>query len=206
MSTAQRKPVTSYSTLEQTVAWLLVVSLGGCVTVPPPPKAGEPVRTTSTDTAVVGRLVLVRSGADQTPYRSTADHALCFVPDAVDYEQAKKGVRSATIESDGTFKALLPPGDYKLYSQHRLYPTEWLAVLPLVKLSVSSRSPGEVEYAGTLRLDVEQAMQSRPPKKRSPDVREVPISLADESQQQSRSMDAKLVPALLQLQADVAFA
>jgi len=57
-----------------------------------------------------------------------------------------------------------------------------------------------------LRLDVEQAMQSRPPKKRSPDVREVPISLADESQQQSRSMDAKLVPALLQLQADVAFA
>jgi hypothetical protein len=206
MCTVQRKPVTSYSALEQAVAWLLVVSLWGCATVPPPPRAGEPVRSTSTDTAVVGRLILVRSGTDQTPYRSTADHALCFVPDNVDYDQARKGVRSATIEPDGTFKALLPPGDYKLYSQHRLSSTEWLAVLPLVKLSVSSRSADEVEYAGALRLELEQAMQTRPPKKGTPEVREVPIAVADESQQQSRSLDAKFVPALLQVQANVALA
>jgi hypothetical protein len=206
MCTVQPKPVTSYSALEQGVAWLLVVSLWGCAAVPAPPRAGEPLRSTSTDTAVVGRLILVRSGTDQTPYRSTADHALCFVPDNVDYDQARKGVRSATIEPDGTFKALLPPGDYKLYSQHRLSPTEWLAVLPLVKLSVSSRSADEVEYAGALRLEVEQAMQTRAPKKGTPEVREVPIAVADESQEQSRGLAAKFVPALLQLQADVALA
>jgi hypothetical protein len=157
----------------------------------------------------VGRLVLVRSGADQIPYRSTADHALCFVPD--DFERAKKGVRAAAIEMDGTFKALLPPGDYTLYSQHRIDTVGWLAVLPVAKLSVSSRGPVEIEYAGTLRLNLDQAVQPSAAKAGQPDVRPVPVSLSDEGQQAARNLGvnagqtAQLVPALLQVQADVAF-
>jgi hypothetical protein len=158
----------------------------------------------------VGRLVLVRSGVDQTPYRSTADHALCFVPD--DFEHARRGVRAAAIEMDGTFKALLPPGDYKLYSQHRIDTVGWLAVLPVAKLSVSSRTPYEIEYAGTLRLNLDQAVQLGAAATRKPDVRPVPAAVSDESQQASRDLGAnaaqalQLIPALLQVQADVGFA
>jgi hypothetical protein len=209
MSLARRKRISSYSALQQAVAGLLVVSLWSCATVPPAPRAGEPVYTTRTDTAVVGRLVLVRSGTDQTPYRSIADHALCFVPD--DFEHAKKGVRAATIETDGTFKALLPPGDYKLYSQHRIDPVGWLAVLPVAKLGVSSRSPVEIQYAGTLRLNLDQAVQAGASKSGKPDVRPVPVAVSDESEQQARNLGAspgqalQLVPGLIQVQSDIAF-
>jgi hypothetical protein len=139
-----------------------------------------------------------------------ADHALCFVPD--DFERAKKGVRAATIEADGTFKALLPPGDYKLYSQHRIEGVGWLAVLPLAKVSVSSPGPAEIEYAGTLRLDLDQAVRAGARKTGTPDVRPVPVAVSGESEQMVRSLGAspgqalQLVPALIQVQADVAFA
>lgn len=210
MSTARHRRNSAYSSLQQAVASLLLASLWGCATVPPPPRAGEPVRSTRTDTAVLGRLVLVRSGIDLTPYASTADHALCFVPD--DFEHARKGVRAATIAPDGTFKALMPPGEYKLYSQHRVDGVGWLAVLPVARLTVSSRGPLEIEYAGTLRLDLDPAIQVGAPMAEKPDVRPARISVSDESEQQARSLGAspgdalQLVPALLKVQSEVAFA
>jgi hypothetical protein len=154
----------------------------------------------------VGRLVLVRSGVDQIPYASTTDHALCFVPDGVPPAQAQKGLRAATLEADGTFRAQLPPGDYKLYSQHRLSQTQWLAILPMATLTVSARGAGEVEYAGTLRLNIEQRTQATPSKGWTTAVRQVPITLTDESKQQALGPDTRLSPALLRLQANVALA
>jgi hypothetical protein len=211
MSTSPDMAGISYSTLQQFIAGCLILSLWGCATVPSPPKAGEPLRSTYTDTAVVGRLVLVRSSVDQTPYKSLADNALCFVPDGVVYEEAKKGVRAGTIELDGTFKALLPPGDYKLYSQHSMSKGDWLAVLPLVKLKVSKPNLDEINYAGTLRVDLDQTSQPRPVKAGRHDVRLVPVSVSDEMQQQAIGQGAatwqgvKVVPELLQVEANVAF-
>jgi hypothetical protein len=206
MPAAHAQRPASYSALEQVVAAVLIVCLWGCATTPPPPKPGEVPRTTGTEAAVVGRLVLTRAGVDQTPYRTTADHALCFVPDGVSYEQARSGVRPATLETDGTFKALLAPGDYKLYSQHRLSQTQWIAVLPMAKLTVSSLRAGEIAYAGTLRMDIEQAFQPQAAKSWTREVKQVPIMLADESRGLALGPDARPIPALLQLQANIALA
>jgi len=203
LSTQPQRP-SSYSVLQQVVAGALILSTWGCATTPAPPKPGQPVPTTRKETAVVGRLVVVESGVDQTPYASTADQALCFVPDGVTPERTEKGVRAATFDADGTFRVLLPPGNYKLYAQYRISQSQWLAILPMAKLTVSRRHAAEVEYAGTLRVEIEPATQAHPSKSWTAEVRQVPITLTDDSQQQSLGPDTRLIPALLHLESNVA--
>jgi hypothetical protein len=77
---------------------------------------------------------------------------------------------------------------------------------------VSSRTPVEIEYAGTLRLNLDQAVQPSAATTGKPDVRPVPVAVSDESQQAARNLGAnagqasQLVPSLLQVQADIGFA
>jgi hypothetical protein len=201
MPAARPRPITHYSALQQTVAATLVVCLCGCSTTPPA-KSDAATQAAGTETAVVGRLVLTRAGADQTPYSSTEDHSLCFVPDDVTARQAEQGMRAATLDADGTFHAQLPPGNYKLYSQHRIAATQWVAVLPMAQLNVTSLGGSELAYAGTLRVELEASHT----KSWTTAVRQVPIKLTDERRQVTTSPDIRLVPALLHVKANVALA
>jgi len=205
MPAAQPRPTTPYSALQQTVAATLVICLWGCSTTPPA-KRDAANQAVVTETAVVGRLVVTRAGADQTPYSSTEDHSLCLVPDGATARQAQQGMRAATLDADGTFHAQLPPGNYKLYSQHRIAATQWIAVLPMAQLSVTSLGGGELAYAGTLRVELEAPAEGSHMKSWTTAVRQVPIKLTDERQQVATSPDMRLVPALLHVKANVALA
>jgi hypothetical protein len=115
-------------------------------------------------------------------------------------------MRATTLDADGNFHAQLPPGNYKLYSQHRISATQWVAVLPMAQLNVTSLSGSELAYAGTLRVELEALAEGSHTKSWTTAVRQVPIKLTDQRQQVTTSPDMRLVPALLHVKANVALA
>jgi len=205
MSTAQPRLSTSYSGLQQTVAATLIICLCGCSTTSPAKKEAA-TQGVYTETTVIGRLVLTRAGADQTPHSSTEDNSLCLVPDGVSARQAEQGMRPAALDADGTFHAQLLPGSYKLYSQHRIAAKQWVAVLPMAQLSVTSLGRSEVAYAGTLRVEFGAASEGPHAKSWTTAARQVPIELIDERQRVTTSPGTQLVPELLHVRANVALA